>query len=163
MPQHPRLDAIDRRILVALQEDGRLTNQRLAENVGLSPSACLARVKRLERTGVITGYKAQIDPARLAPSLTVFAELTVSAHDPAGTRRIETALKELPEAVEAYQVSGNYDFLVRFLVPDMAYWTALADELTDGELKIETVKTVASMRQLKSWSGVPVDLITRQV
>ncbi len=155
MPK-PMLDRIDRKILALLQEDGRLTNKRLAERVSLSPSACLARVRQLEQNGVITGYKAQVNPAKLGPSLTFFAELTASAHDMASTRRIERALREMPEAIEAYQVSGSYDFLVRFLVPDMTRWTELADELADGELKIATVKTVATMRQLKGWSGVPV-------
>lgn len=157
MLQKPPLDRIDRKILATLQEDGRLTNQRLAEMVSLSPSACLARVRRLERDRVITGYKAQVDPAKIGPNLTVFAELTASVHDIASTRRIEAALCEMPEAIEAYQVSGSYDFLVRFLVPSMARWTDLADELADGELKIATVRTVASMRQIKGWNGVPVD------
>lgn len=159
MPQDPPIDRIDRRILAALQRDGRVTNQRLSEEVALSPSACLARVKRLEKSGVITGYRAQVDPARLGSCLVVFAELTASAHDIASTRRIEAALRDMPQAVEAYQVSGNYDYLVRFLVADMGEWTRLADEIATGELRIDTVKTVAAMRVLKAWSGVPIDLI----
>lgn len=157
MPNNPGLDRIDRKILAVLQRDGRITNQRLSDLVALSPSACLARVKRLERTGVITGYRAQVDPTRLGSCLVVFAELTVSAHDAASTRRIEAALRDMPQAVEAYQVSGNYDFLVRFLVNDMSDWTALADNLTEGDLKIETVRTVAAMRVLKAWNGVPTE------
>ena len=113
------------------------------EAVSLSPSACLARLRRLEKEEVITGYKAQVDAAKLGPNLTVFAEIVASAHDLGSTRKIKQALAEIPEAVEAYQVSGSYDFLVRFLVPDMEFWTNLADELADGELKIETVRTVA--------------------
>lgn len=155
------VDRIDRRILAALQQDGRMTNQRLSERVGLSPSACLARVRRLERTGVITGYRAQVDPMRLGSCLVVFAELTASAHDTASTRRIEAALRDMPQAVEAYQVSGSYDFLVRVLVADMADWTRLADGLADGDLGIGTVKTIAVMRVLKAWNGVPVKLIER--
>ena len=70
-------------------------------------------------------------------------------------RRIEQTLAEIPEAIEGYQVSGNYDFLVRFLVPDMEFWANLADELADGDLKIETVRTIAVMRRIKGWVGVP--------
>ena len=157
MPSRPDLDRIDRKVLAALQRDGRITNHRLAGLVGLSPSACLARVRRLEQTGVITGYRAQVNPAQLGACLIIFAELTVSAHDPASTRRIETELRTMPEAVEAYQVSGGYDFLVRFLVIDMADWTALADRLAGGGLNIVTVRTVAAMRVLKAWNGVPIE------
>jgi len=156
VPQKPSLDRIDRKILDILQRDGRISNQRLSEAVALSPSACLARLRRLEREEVITGYKAQVDAAKLGPNLTVFAEIVASAHDPASTRRIEQALADISEAIEAYQVSGSYDFLVRFLVPDMEFWTNLADELADGELKIETVRTVAVMRRIKGWVGVPL-------
>ena len=152
------LDRIDRRILTILQRDGRISNHRLSEQVALSPSACLSRVRRLEAEGVITGYRAQVDPAKLGPNLTVFAEIRASGHDLATTRRIEAALMAIPQAIEAYQVSGSYDFLVRFLVPDMEHWTVLADELADGELTIETVRTIAVMRKLKGWAGVPVDL-----
>lgn len=151
------IDRIDRKILILLQEDGRITNQQLADSVALSASACLARVKRMEKNGVITGYKAQVDVTKLGPSLTIFAELTSSAHNTVSNRKIEQALKDMPEAIEAFQVSGSYDYLVRFLVPNMERWTILADELTDGELHIETVRTVASMRKIKDWTGVPMD------
>lgn len=157
MRSRPDLDRIDRKVLAVLQRDGRITNHRLAALVGLSPSACLARVRRLELTGVITGFRAQVNPAQLGACLIVFAELTVSTHNPAGTRRIETELQAMPEAVEAFQVSGGYDFLVRFLVIDMADWTALADRLASGDLNIVMVKTVAVMRVLKAWNGVPIE------
>lgn len=153
---NPRLDRIDRRLLGILQDDERISNQRLSEMVALSPSPCLARVRRLERSGVIFGYRAQVDPSKLGPGLTIFAEITASGHDLATTRRIEQALAEIPEAIEAYQVSGQYDFLVRFLVPDMASWTALADRLADGDLQIETVRSHAVMRHIKRWTGIPL-------
>ena len=154
--QNTSIDAMDRKILDVLQPNGRISNRRLSELVSLSPSACLARVRRLERAEVITGYKAQVDPAKLGSNLTMFAELTVSGHHLAITRRIEQTLLDMPEAIEAFQVSGNYDFLVRFLVPDMERWTDLADELADSDLTIETVRTVASMRRIKGWVGVPL-------
>lgn len=157
MAERPKLDRIDRNILAVLQRDGRITNQRLSEQVSLSPSACLSRVKRMERTGVITGYRAQVNPAQLGVCLVIFAELTVSAHDVRAVQRIEAALRATPQAVEAYQVTGGYDFLVRFLVTDMADWTALADKLTDGNLRITTLKTVAAMRVLKAWNGIPTE------
>jgi len=151
------IDRMDRKIIAVLQDDGRITNQDLADRVALSPSACLARVKRMEKAGIITGYKAQIDVTKIGPSLTIFAELTTSAHDSASNRRIEQALDDMPEAIEAFQVSGSYDYLVRFLVPDIERWTELADELVDGGLKIETVRSVTSMKKVKSWTGAPMN------
>lgn len=157
MTEKNSIDRIDRKILAVLQEDGRITNQNLADRVALSPSACLARVKRMEKSAIINGYKAQVDVTKLGPSLTIFAELTSSAHDTTNNRKIEQALEEMPEVIEAYQVSGSYDYLVRFLVPDIERWTALADQLVDGGLKIETIRSVASMKKVKSWTGVPMD------
>ena len=156
MPEKSLIDRMDRKILVVLQEDGRITNHQLADRVALSASACLARVKRLEKNGVITGYKAQVDVAKLGPSVTIFAELTSSAHDTASNRKIEMALRDMSEAIEAYQVSGSYDYLVKFLVADMERWAILAEGLADGDLQIKTVRSVASMKKVKSWSGVPM-------
>src|SRR5690606_9293877 len=95
------LDRIDRRILAVLQADGRITNQALSEQVALSPSACLARVKRLERAGVIDGYMARLDPLKLGPSLIVFAEIWLARHHPADFTAFEAAVAQVPEIVEA--------------------------------------------------------------
>jgi len=157
MPEKPQIDRVDHRILTALQRSGRMTNQNLAEQVALSPSACLARVRRLERLGVITGYRAQVDPTQLGSCLVIFAELTVSTHDARTIRHLETELRSIPEVVEAYQVSGGYDFLVRFLVADMAEWMALADRLLAENLKIMTLRTIVVTRVLKAWNGVPTE------
>lgn len=157
----PAIDRIDRKILRALQRDGRMTNQQLAEQVALSPSACLARVRRLEDAGVITGYRAQVDPTQLGSCLVVFAEIAAVSHDLAVTKRLEATLRDMPEAIEAYQVSGDYDFLIRFLVEDMDEWTQIADALAGADLQIKTIKTVASMRVLKGWNGIPIDLVDR--
>ncbi|MEW4466648.1 Lrp/AsnC family transcriptional regulator [Parasphingorhabdus sp. JC815] len=156
MPEKFHIDRIDRKILAVLQDDGRITNHKLADCVSLSPSACLARVKRMEKNGVITGYKAQVDVAKLGQTLTIFAELTISAHDTTSRRKIENTLQEMNAAIEAYRVSGSYDYLVKFLVADMENWTAIADKLNDGELQIETIRTVPSMRRIKNWTGVPM-------
>ncbi|MEE4210040.1 MAG: Lrp/AsnC family transcriptional regulator [Parvularcula sp.] len=148
------LDQIDRRILEILQDDGRISNHRLSELVNLSPSACLARVRRLESDRVITGYRAQVDAAKIGPSLTVFAELTLSRNNIESTEEIEAALVELPELTEAWEVSGRYDILARFLVPDMERWTQLAAELAGRDIAVETVRTVLAVKRIKLFSGV---------
>ena len=160
MSEEHVIDRIDRKILKALQRDGRMTNQRLADEVALSPSACLARVKRLESWGVITGYRAQVDPTRLGSCMVIFAQITLASHDPMTFRRLREALDKIPEALEAYQVSGDYDFLVRFLVTDMNEWADLSAQLTGAEIGVTTIKTMVSMRVLKGWAGVPVEPAT---
>src|SRR6185295_20094295 len=96
-----KLDRIDRKILAALQADARLTNQALSEAVALSPSACLARVRRLERSGVIQGYHARLDPFALDVGLVLYAEVTLDGHTPAELARFEEAIVALPQVVEA--------------------------------------------------------------
>lgn len=150
------MDGVDLKILGALQREGRITNQRLSDVVGLSASACLARVKRLERAGVITGYRAQVDPTKLGACLVVFAEITVSSHDAASLRHIEAFLRDLPQAIEAYQVGGSYDLLVRFLVGGMSEWSSVADSILKGDLGVVTIRMHSAIRILKSYSGVPV-------
>src|SRR3982751_6903967 len=94
------LDRIDRRILAALQADGRLTNQALSERVALSPSACLARVERLRRTGIIQGYHARLDPFSLGIGLVLFAEITLKGHSVEELARFERAIAVIPQIVE---------------------------------------------------------------
>lgn len=157
--EHP-VDRIDRKILNALQRDGRMTNRRLADEVGLSSSACLARVKRLESSGVITGYRAQVDRTQLSSSMVVFAQIAVATHDQTTFRRLRETLNDMPEAIEAYQISGDYDFLVRFLVSDINEWAELSAKLTNGGINVVTIKTMVSIRVLKGWAGVPIEPTT---
>ncbi|KCZ90357.1 Lrp/AsnC family transcriptional regulator [Hyphomonas jannaschiana] len=157
MTKYFALDRIDRSILRVLQSDGRITNADLADAVALSPSACLARVRRLEKEGVITGYKAQIDAARIDSNLTIFALMTLSKHDSKTSQKVERIMRGMPEVIEAFYTSGTTDYIARFIVPDMAYWSRLQESLLDNEeLKIETIVSHFVMRDAKSYSGVPL-------
>jgi DNA-binding Lrp family transcriptional regulator len=156
MAAAPNLDRIDRRILAALQADGRLTNQALSEKVALSPSACLARVRRLERAGVIQGYHARLDPFVLDIGLVLFAEVTLAAHGPDDLARVEGALARLPQVVEASHVTGAYDYLLKVVVADMAEWTRIAEELTSGDLGVDRINTHVLMRKPKVFVGYPI-------
>src|SRR3546814_3321458 len=98
------LDRIDRKILRFLQEEARLTNQTLAERIALSPSACLARVRRLEELGIIQGYHARLDPFRVDVGLVLFVEITIEGRAPDEQARFPTALSAIPEIVEASHV-----------------------------------------------------------
>lgn len=149
-------DRIDRRILAVLQAEGRITNQALAERVAMSPSACLARVRRLERAGVIDGYMARLDPLKLGPRLVVFAEIWLEKHHPANFAAFEAAVAEIPEIVEASHVTGDFDYLLKVVVPDMASWTRLAEALVARDIGVDRVSTHVLMTKPKVFRGYPV-------
>lgn len=153
----PKLDRIDRRILVALQADGRLTNQALSERVSLSPSACLARVRRLEQIGVIQGYHARLDPFALDIGLVLYAEVTMRGHSVQELARFEDAIRAIPAVVEASHMTGTYDYLLKVVTADMAEWTRIAEELRSSELGVERINTHMMMNKPKFFVGYPVD------
>ena len=119
------LDRVDKKILNELQRDGRITNVELARRVGLTPSPCLERVRRLERLGVITGYCARLDPEKVGSSLLVFVEITLNRESPDLFERFNAAVKQIEEIEACYLVSGNFDFLLRTRVPSMAHYQKL--------------------------------------
>lgn len=114
------LDEIDRRILRALREDGRLSNARLAEKIGLSPSPCWNRVRQLEQAGVIEGYTVLLNQQALGVPDTVMIEVTLDRHDDDTFARFGQALAELPEVMEAYLLTGEYDYLIKVAVAGTA-------------------------------------------
>ena len=123
-------DRTDRAILTELQRNGRMANVDLAESVRLSPSACLRRTKALEQAGVISGYRAELDRTRVGLGLTVFIALKVEQNSRATSRQIEDALTAIPAVVACHVVSGEADFLVEAVVPDLgAYEELLLDQV----------------------------------
>ncbi|ANQ86226.1 leucine-responsive regulatory protein [Azoarcus olearius] len=111
-----RLDEIDRKILRELRSDGRISNQKLAERVGLSPTPCWNRVRALEAAGIITEYVAVLDQRALGMPDTVIIEVQLERHDDAVFQAFGDALVELPEVMEAYLVTGEYDYLIKVAV-----------------------------------------------
>ncbi len=156
MAADPSLDRIDRKILVNLQAEGRLTNQALAARVALSPSACLARVKRLEQAGIIQGYHARLDPFRVDVGVVLFAEVTLKAHSAADLARFDAAIGMLPQVVESSHVSGAFDYLLKVVVADLAEWTRITEELTAGEIGADRINTHVLLRKPKVFVGYPV-------
>lgn len=150
------LDRIDRKILVQLQAEGRLTNQALAQRVALSPSACLARVRRLEEAGVIQGYHARLDPFAVAVGLVLFAEVTLKGHSAADLARFEQAVQTLPQIVEASHVSGPFDYLLKVVVADLAEWTRIGERLTGAEAGADRINTHVLLNKAKIFVGYPV-------
>jgi Lrp/AsnC family transcriptional regulator, leucine-responsive regulatory protein len=139
VPLH-KADRIDRAIVMRLQADGRVPNVDLAESVSLSPSACLRRVKALEASGVIAGYRAELDRNRAGLGLTAFIELQVEGHSLETSVRISETLTAIPAVVACYLVSGSADFFVEAAVPDLASYEELLLS------KILTIPSVVSAR-----------------
>lgn len=150
------LDAIDCRIIAALQADGRLTNVELAERVGLSPSPCLRRVKRLERDGYIGAYRAVLERNRLGLGLTVFVGVKIEGHADQRAEDFKDAVLAMPEVVAFHLVSGEADYLLEVVVPDLAHYRRW---LLDGLLELPIVKEVRSSVAIETMkAGAPLPL-----
>ena len=137
----PMYDRIDRAILTHLQQHGRTANVDLADAVRLSPSSALRRTKALENDGIIAGYRAELDRDRVGLGLTVFIALRVDQHSRETSRMIEDALTAIPAVVACHVVSGEADFLVEAVVPDLAAYEAV---LLDDILAIGPVRDARS-------------------
>lgn len=152
------LDRIDRAILDALREDGRLTYQALSERVGLSPRPCLERVRRLVQRGIIRGFTALLDPAAVGHDIIAFAEIAM--RDPsAGVRqRLERALIAHPSVAELQVVNGEYDYVARIVAPTLAAYESLTGAfLADPSFGIARIHTTFVLKTLKPFDGYPVD------
>jgi Lrp/AsnC family transcriptional regulator, leucine-responsive regulatory protein len=158
METETNLDAVDRRILAALQQQGRATYDELAAGVGLSASATLRRVKRLEESGVISGYAALVAPERVGLGLTAYINVRLSKHGDQGNpmEAFTAAVQTWPEVVECAALSGEMDYLLRVLVSDMAHYSRF---VMDGLLQhpaVQDCKTSFMLRRLKGTTAVPL-------
>lgn len=133
----PKLDRIDINILVHLQKDGQLTNVQLAQHVGLSPSPCLQRVKRLEQAGYITGYGARLNLAKLTETITVFTEVTLSDHRRNDFVKFESSIRNVEELMECHLLSGGHDYLLRFVTRNVNHYQQIIEDLLDRNIGIE--------------------------
>src|SRR5579871_2206806 len=156
MPEHVP-DRVDRAIVAILQRDGRMANVDLAEEISLSPSACLRRVKALEASGIIAGYRAEVSRLRAGLGLTVFVGIRVGKHSLETSVQIEQALLAIPAVVACYLVSGTSDFLVEAAVPDLAgYEQLLLGQILAIPAVIEAQSTFA-IRTVLSRGPLPLD------
>jgi DNA-binding Lrp family transcriptional regulator len=137
MSAAPKLDRLDLRILAQLQQHGRITNVDLANAVGLSPSPCLMRVKRLEEAGYISGYGAQLRLEKLGDILTVFTEITLADHRREDFFRFESAIKGIDEIIECHLVSGGYDYLLKFITRGVNHYQQIIEGLLERNVGIE--------------------------
>jgi DNA-binding Lrp family transcriptional regulator len=151
----PEIDAIDRRIIAELQEDGRMTNVELARRAGISAPPCLRRVRRLEEAGVIRGYHADTDPQRLAWSIVFFVIVGLESQKEAALTAFERMVGAWPEVRECHMIRGGGDFLLRLVARDTAHENELTRKLTEASnvARIQTLQTIRTSRNL---AGVPI-------
>ncbi len=155
-------DRFDLKILVHLQREGRCSNVDLAESVGLSPSPCLLRTKRLQETGLIRSYGAEIALEKLGDHVIVFSEVTLGSHRPHDFRKFEEAAVKYEEIVECYNVSGGYDYLLKIVAPGVGYFQALMEKMLDDDIGIERFASRIVLRQSLDRRGYPLRIIATQ-
>jgi DNA-binding Lrp family transcriptional regulator len=147
----------DRKILAILQEDARRPNVDLAQAVGLSPSPCLRRVKHLEEAGVIRAHVSLLDPAAVGLPVSVFVQVTLERQVETALDRFETVMRERPEVMECYLMTGDSDYLLRIVVPDLAaYQRFVMDHLTKVA-GVASIKSSFALRQVKYRTALPLD------
>jgi DNA-binding Lrp family transcriptional regulator len=156
----PALDRIDIAILSALQRNGRLTVQSLADQVALSPRACLERIRRLEASKIITGYQAIIDIEALSRPINVFAEIILERQ----VRQVgfERRLAKIDNVVECWEVGGAVDYIARFVCPDLTLYEELTKALIeDDALGVARIVSHVALRPIRRFTGYPDSLLTR--
>jgi len=140
------LDATDRNILNRLQADGRMTNAELADQVHLSPSACLRRVHRLEQQGVIAGYAMLVNPGALGLGTTVFVEVSLDGQAEDFLNDFEAAVRKVPAVMECYLMAGDADYLMRCAVADVPDYERLHKEYLSRLPHVARIRTIFAMR-----------------
>lgn len=139
------MDAIDRNILQELSRDGRISNLELAERVGLSPSACLRRVQELERSRVIRGYRAVIDPAKRGLTFLAYVTVGLSSHSKASQAGFEVAMAEAPEVRECHNLTGAIEYLLRVETRDLAAYKHFHTEVLGVLPQVHSITTYVLM------------------
>ena len=151
------LDTIDRRIVAELQSDGRLSNVELADKIGLSPSPCLRRVKRLEQEGYIEGYRAVLRRDRVGLGFSVFVGVRLDGHANDRALAFEKAIVEMPEVVACHLVSGDADYFLEVVVPDLAgYQRFLVGKLLNLSV-VREVRSNIAIQTLKAGAPLPLE------
>lgn len=151
------LDRFDRKILKELQRDGRISNVVLAQRVRLSESACLRRVRALENDGYIKGYVAILDQKRLGRSGTVFVHIALRREEQSELAAFEESVQDIPEIMECYLMTGEFDYLLRLVVSDMADFERLHNEALTRLPGVSRVNSSVAIRTVRKSTELPID------
>lgn len=153
-----KLDRYDRILLQALQRNGRASNVELSDQASLSAPQCYRRVRRLETDGIIRGYAAQVAPAAIGLGVVAFVSLSIDREQFKKVRELEQAIRQFPEILECYTISGDFDYLLKVVATDLK---SFSNFLTDRLMQVPGVSGVRSMvclEEIKQASALPVDL-----
>lgn len=151
-----KLDQIDHKILRHLQENARITNAELAEKVGLSPTPCLRRLRRLENDGIIRGYHTEVNREALGVNVTVIILVKLEREDDKTLRDFEAAIQQRPEVMECYLVTGKFDYFVRVVIPTLAAYETFLSETILRMPNVETVESSFTLREVERKVIVPI-------
>ncbi|MGF6313129.1 Lrp/AsnC family transcriptional regulator of ectoine degradation [Bradyrhizobium sp. i1.8.4] len=154
-----KLDHTDFKILDAVQRDGRITKLALAEKVGLSPTPCWMRLRKLEQAGVIVGYHARLSLRAVAPMTTVMMEVTLASHRQSDFDRFERVVREIPQIVACWSVGGGVDYLLKVVAHDVDAYQRLVDSLLDREIGIARYFTYIVTKTVKDEDVLPVETL----
>ena len=161
MAGSPKLDRIDINILARLQHDSRISNVELAEAVGLSPSPCLARVKRLEKAGYIAGFNARLNLAKLADHIVVFTEVTLNDHRREDFIKFEAEIRKCSALQECHLVSGGYDYLLKFVTRSVASYQEMMEAILERNIGVEKYFSYIVIKTIVQHDSVPLKSLLR--
>jgi len=151
-----RLDEVDRRLLRALQNDGRISNLELAQICNLSTSSCSERVRRLRDQGYITGFTAVLDPTKVGRALLIFVEVLLERTTADVFESFAAAARRAPEVLECHMVAGGFDYLIKARVADMAAYRGFLGDILVNMPGVRETRTYAVLEEIKSTSALPI-------
>lgn len=153
------LDKRDIQILSVLTQEGRITKAALADRIGLSPTPCWERLKKLEKAGLIEGYGARINLKKLAPHVTVFVAAEIADHTAASFRAFEAAMNRYDEVVACWALGGGFDYLLQIVTRDIDAYQRLIDEMLDARIGLSRYFTYIVTKPVKGPAGAPFDIL----
>ncbi|WP_037307762.1 Lrp/AsnC family transcriptional regulator [Ruegeria halocynthiae] len=154
-----RLDERDIQILSVLTQDGRITKAALADKIGLSPTPCWERLRKLEKAGLIEGYGARINLRKLAPHVTVFVSVEITDHTAASFRAFEAAMQRYDEVVACWALGGGFDYLLQIVTRDIEAYQQLIDEMLDARIGLSRYFTYIVTKPVKGVGRPPFEVL----
>lgn len=152
----PAIDAANARILALLQDDGRMTNTKLSEHLGMSETPCWRRLKQLEDSGIIEGYQANLNRRKLGLGVMAFVQLRCSEHDQAATAEFQRIVETTPSILSCHNTTGADDFLLIVVARDLDDYSAFVDSTLRRLPGVTSIRSNLSLRELKASSKLPV-------
>ncbi|MBO9402845.1 Lrp/AsnC family transcriptional regulator [Shimia sp. R9_1] len=154
-----KLDDRDIQILSVLSQEGRITKAALAERIGLSPTPCWERLKKLESAGLIEGYGARINLKKLTPHVTVFVSIEIADHTAASFRTFEAAMQRYDEVTACWALGGGFDYLMQIVTRDIEAYQRLIDEMLEARIGLSRYFTYIVTKPVKGKAGPPLNAL----